>query len=190
LAEDKEFSANIEYNLLDSKIEPFQYPRNKTESRTKVSNNSVPHLIALLTQKIDQMNTQFVQVQNKLMNRMTIVERNQFDPKPHFTRHQRDSTSWKLRPQQEAKAPDTLKPIGTVDIEAWCLPCQEPHREYECPRQDKDYPNDINLMICNLNDEQVTQEHINEARRIGERERRLRALSKLTDDQKKELRRR
>jgi hypothetical protein len=45
-------------------------------------------------------------------------------------------------------------------------------------------------MICNINDEHVNQEHINEARRIAERERRLRALSKLTDDQKKELKRR
>jgi hypothetical protein len=190
LAEAKEFSIDIEENLLDSKIEPFQYPRNKTESRTKVSNNNVPDLIALLTQKIDQMNTQFVQVQNQLMNHMTTVERNQSAPRPQFSRQQRDATGWKPRPQQEAKAPDTLKPVGTVDIEAWCLPCQEPHREDECPRQDEDYPDDINFMICNFNDEQVTQEQINEARRIGEREGRLWALNKLTDDQKKELRRR
>jgi hypothetical protein len=135
----------------------------------KVSNNTVPDPIALLTQKIDQMNTQFVQVKDQLMNHMTTVERNQSTPKPHFARQQRDATGWKPRPQQEAKVPDTLKPVGTVDIEAWCLPCQEPHREDECPRKDEDYPNDINFMICNLNDEQVTQEQINEARRIGER---------------------
>jgi hypothetical protein len=52
-----------------------------------------------------------------------------------------------------AKAPDTLKPIGTIDIEDWCFLCQEPHREDECPRKNKEYPNDINFMICNLNDE-------------------------------------
>jgi hypothetical protein len=46
-------------------------------------------------------------------------------------------------------------------------------------------------MICNFDHEQVTQEQINEARRIGEREGRLQALNKfLTDDQKKELSRR
>jgi hypothetical protein len=45
-------------------------------------------------------------------------------------------------------------------------------------------------MICNFDDEQVTQEKINEARRIEERKGRLQALNKLTDDQKKELRRR
>jgi hypothetical protein len=45
-------------------------------------------------------------------------------------------------------------------------------------------------MICHFNDEHVTQEQINEARRIGEREGRLRALNKLTNNQKKELRRR
>jgi hypothetical protein len=42
----------------------------------------------------------------------------------------------------------------------------------------------------NFNAEQVTQEQINEARIIGEREGRLQTLNKLTDDQKKELRRR
>jgi hypothetical protein len=30
LAEAKEFSIDIEENILDEKIEPFQYPRNKT----------------------------------------------------------------------------------------------------------------------------------------------------------------
>jgi hypothetical protein len=133
LVEAKEFSIDIEENILDSKIEPFQYPRSKTKSRTKVSNNNVPHLIALLTQKIDQMNTQFDQVKNHLMNHMNTVERNQSAPRPQFTRQHRDAISWKPRPQQEAKAVDTLKPIGTIDIESWCLPFQETHREDECP---------------------------------------------------------
>jgi hypothetical protein len=44
-------------------------------------------------------------------------------------------------------------------------------------------------MIFNLSDEHVTQEQINEAKRIGEREGRIQALNKLTDDLKKELRR-
>jgi hypothetical protein len=83
-----------------------------------------------------------------------------------------------------------LKPVWIVDIEALCLPCQEPHREDECPHQDEDYPDDMNFVIFNLNDEQVTQEEINESRKIGEIEGRLQSLSKLTDDQKKELRRR
>jgi hypothetical protein len=89
------------------------------------------------------MNTQFVQVHNQLMNHMTTIEINQSAPRPQFSRQQRDATGWKPRPQQEEKAPDTLKPIGTIDIEAWCLPCQEPHREYECPQQDKYYFDDI-----------------------------------------------
>jgi hypothetical protein len=53
LAKAKEFNIDIEENLLDSKIEPFQYPHIKIESRTKVSNNSVPDPIILLIQKID-----------------------------------------------------------------------------------------------------------------------------------------
>jgi hypothetical protein len=122
------------------------------------------------------------------MNRMTTMERNQSAPRPRFVREHRDATGWKPRAQQEAKAPDTLKPVGTIYIEAWCLPFQEPHRDDECPRKDEDYPDDINSMICNLNNKQVTQEQINEARRIGEREGRIQALNKLRDDQKKELR--
>jgi len=115
------------------------------------------------------------------MNRMTIVETNQYAPRPQFSRKQRDATGWKPRPQQEEKAPDTLKLVGEVDIEAWCLQFQEPHREDEFPRQDKDYPEDISFMICNFNNENVTQEHINEAKKIGERKGRLRALRKLKD---------
>jgi hypothetical protein len=79
-----------------------------------------------------------------------------------------------------------------VDIEAWCLPCQEPHRVDKCPQRYEDSPNIMNFidMICVFQEEQVTQEHINEARRRGEREGRLMALNQLTDDQEKELRRR
>jgi hypothetical protein len=43
-------------------------------------------------------------------------------------------------------------------------------------------------MIYSFQEEEFTQEHINEAKRQGEREGRLRALNKLADDQKKELR--
>jgi len=57
LARAKEYSADIEKNIFDSRVEPFQYPRVKEEAKTKVSNNSVHDLIALLNQKIDQMST-------------------------------------------------------------------------------------------------------------------------------------
>jgi hypothetical protein len=63
-------------------VEPFHYPRVKEKAKTKVSNNSASDLISLLTQKIDQMNIQFVQVHNQLMSRMTTMERNQSTPKP------------------------------------------------------------------------------------------------------------
>jgi len=105
LAEAKDFSIDIEENLLDLKIEPFQYPHVKTEARTKVSNNSVPDLIALLTQKIDQMNTQFVQVQNQLMNHMIIVKINQYAPRPQFTKQQSDTIGWK---QSKRRRPQIL----------------------------------------------------------------------------------
>jgi len=65
----------------------------------------------------------------------------------------------KPRPQQEAKAPDTLKPVGMVKIEAWFLPCQEPHREVVFPRGDEYYSDGMNFMdmICTLQEEQVTR---------------------------------
>jgi hypothetical protein len=177
LAQAKEYSAEIEENILDSKVDPFQYPRVKAEAKTKASSSSAPDPISLLTQKIDQMSTQFVQAQNQIMGRLTTVERNQSAPRPQFARQQRDATGWKPRPQQEAKAPDTLKPVGMVDTEQtpWCSPCQEPHREDECPRQDEDSSDSMNFMdmICNFQEEEVTQEQIDEARRQGEREGRL-----------------
>jgi hypothetical protein len=101
------------------------------------------------------------------MGHLNTVDMNQSTPRPHFTRQQRDSTCWKPRPQQEAKALDTLKPVGTFDIESWCLPCQEPHKVDEFPQQDEYSPNDMNFMdmICFFQEEKVTQEHFNEARR-------------------------
>jgi hypothetical protein len=86
LAQAKEYSVDIEENLLDSRVEPFQYPYAKTKAKTKVSNNSAPDPIALLTQKIDQMSTQFTQVQNQIISCLTTVERNQSAPRPQFAR--------------------------------------------------------------------------------------------------------
>jgi hypothetical protein len=103
------------------------------------------------------------------MGRLTTVERNQSTPRPQFTRHQRDASGWKPSPQQEKNAPDTLKLVGMVDTEAWCLPCQEYHREDEFYRRDEDSFNNMNFMdmIYTFQEEQVTQEHINETKRSG-----------------------
>jgi hypothetical protein len=81
-----EYSVDIEENLLESKVEPFQYPCTKIEAKTKSSSSSVPDLISLLNQKIDQMSTQFVQVHNQIMGLLTFVERNQSSHKPQFVR--------------------------------------------------------------------------------------------------------
>jgi hypothetical protein len=45
-------------------------------------------------------------------------------------------------------------------------------------------------MICSFQEEEVTQEHINEARIKGERKGRLWTLNQLIGNQKKELRKR
>jgi hypothetical protein len=70
--------------------------------------------------------------------------------------------------------------------------CQEPHQENECPQRDEDYLDNMNFMdmICNFQEEEVTHEHIDEAKRQGEREGRLWALSQLKYDYRKEMRKR
>jgi hypothetical protein len=94
--------------FLYSNIEPYQYPRTKTKEKTKTTTNSAPDPITLLAQKLDQMNAQFVQTHNQVMNRLTSLERNQSAQRPPFFRQQRDATGWKEKPQQEAKALTTL----------------------------------------------------------------------------------
>jgi hypothetical protein len=157
LAQAKEYNVEIEEIFLDLKVDPFQYPHVKAEAKTKASSSSAPDSISLLTQKIDQTSTQFVQAHNQIMGHLTTLERNQSTSRPQFTRQQRDSTSWKPKPQQEAKAPDILKLVGMVDTEqtTWCSPCQEPHKEYECLRRDEDSSNNMNFMdmICNFQEE-------------------------------------
>ena len=70
------------------------------------------------------------------MNRLTSMERNQSALRPPFVRQQRNVIGWKEKPQQEAKAPDTLNLVGMVNLEEspWCYPCQESHTEDECTR--------------------------------------------------------
>jgi hypothetical protein len=82
LAQDKEYSEYIEENLLYSKFDPFQYRHVKADTKTKDSSSSAPDPISLLTQKIDQMSTQFVQAKNQIMGRLITIERNQSTPKP------------------------------------------------------------------------------------------------------------
>jgi hypothetical protein len=88
------------------------------------------------------------------MGQLTIVERNQSSPIPKFTRQHRDAIGWKLRPQEEENAPDTLKLVGMVDTKqtSWCSPCQEPHHEDECPRRDEYSFDSMKFMdmICNF----------------------------------------
>ena len=115
LSQDKEYITQIEENLLKSMVYPFQYPHVKVETKTRASSSSDLDLISLLTQNIDHMSNKFFQSHNKIMGRLNTMERNQFPPKPHFTRQQRDANSWKPRPQQEEKTPDTLKIVGMVE---------------------------------------------------------------------------
>jgi hypothetical protein len=124
----------------------FSILRAKEEPKKKTTTNSAPDPISLIAQKLDQMNTQFVQTQNQVMSRLTTLERNQSAPRHPFVR--KEPTGWKEKPQQEEKAPDTLNPVGMVNLEElpWCSPCQEPHPEEECPRREEDSHDNINFM--------------------------------------------
>jgi len=106
----------------------------------RTSTNSVHDLVTLLAQNVDQMNTQFVQRWNQFMNVLTNLEKKYFSPRPHFIIQQRENVSWKLKTRQETNAPDTLHPLGIVNIEKspWCFPCEEPHSEHECLGQTED----------------------------------------------------
>jgi hypothetical protein len=77
---------------------------------------------------------------------LTILERNQSAPRHLFVR--KEATGWKAKPQQEAKAPDTLNPVGMVNLEElpWCSPCQEPLPEEECPRREEDLLDSIDFI--------------------------------------------
>jgi hypothetical protein len=103
------------------------------------------------------MSTQFVQDHNQIMGRLTTMETNQTTSRPHFVRKHRYYTGWKSRPQQEEKSPDMLNPVGMVKTEEtpWCSPCQEPHKEDECPRRDEDCPDSMKFMdmIYNFEEE-------------------------------------
>jgi thiol-disulfide isomerase/thioredoxin len=61
-----------------------------------------------------------------------------------------------------------------VNIEEapWCSPCQEAHREDECPRHDEDSYDSMNFMdmIYKFQEEYITQEQIDEVRKRGARE--------------------
>ena len=74
----------------------------------------------MVAQKLDQMNTQFVQTQNQVMSRLTTLEGNQSSPRHPFVR--KEPTGWKANPQKEVKAPNTLNPIRMVNLEElpWC----------------------------------------------------------------------
>jgi hypothetical protein len=48
LAKAKEYSTQIEENLLSSRIDPFQFPQAKVEAKTKTSTNVAPDPITLL----------------------------------------------------------------------------------------------------------------------------------------------
>jgi hypothetical protein len=64
LAQAKEYSVEIEENILDSKFDPFQYLHVKEEAKTNDSIRNAHDPISLLTQNIDHISTQFVQYHN------------------------------------------------------------------------------------------------------------------------------
>jgi hypothetical protein len=152
-------------------VRSFSVSSCQSITKKKTTTSSAPDPISLIAQNLDQMNTQFVQTQNQVMSRLTNLERNQSAPRHPFIR--KEATGWKEKPQQEEKAPDTLNPVGMVNLEElpWCSPCQEPHPEEECPRREEDSPDSINFIdtIFSFQDDgdddestYITQEQLDE----------------------------
>jgi hypothetical protein len=88
LAKAKEYTVQIEEHLISSKIEPFQFPRARKNLRRRCQPTMYRIQVTLLAQKFDQMNAQFVQSQNQIMNRLTNLERQHSAPRPQFIRQQ------------------------------------------------------------------------------------------------------
>jgi hypothetical protein len=146
------------------------------EPKTKGLASVVQDPIALINQKLYQMNTQFVQTHNQSMNRLTTLERYHHSSKPQFVGQ--PNAGWKPRPPLEDKEPDTLDPVGMVNLETfpWCFPCQEPHSKDECPRKTKEDPGVVKSLkfidISTLQDDEcidVIEERLAEFRKRAAR---------------------
>jgi hypothetical protein len=107
---------------------------------------------------------------------------------------------WNLKPQQEVKAPDTLTPIGMINMEGspWHLPHEEPRWEVECPRQkeeeDPDFVDRLNFIDTVYAAESkeyidITEEQLEEVRKRAARQARLEILNQMDEASKERLRR-
>jgi hypothetical protein len=70
-----ESNDHIEEHLIKSKIESFNFPCTNMEPKMKRSISVVQDPITLINKKLDQMNNQFFQTQNQIMNRLKTLER-------------------------------------------------------------------------------------------------------------------
>jgi len=57
LVKEKEYSTQIEENLINSIINPFKFPHAKVEAKTNTATNNALDPITLLVQKFEHMNT-------------------------------------------------------------------------------------------------------------------------------------
>ena len=121
------------------------------------------------------------------------MQRSQYAPRPQVFRQ--PNTSWKVRPQQEAKALGTLNPVGMVNTKEfpWCSPCNEAHSENESPRRTKeegscsvDQMNFIDTIFSLQYNEYVhiTLEKLEEVKKRGARKGQLRVLNQLDENTK------
>jgi hypothetical protein len=55
---------------------------------------------------------------------------------PYKGQPQRQNRTWRPRPPNEQRVPNTLAPTNAISLEEapWCLPCGDAHWEHECPR--------------------------------------------------------
>jgi hypothetical protein len=89
LLEAQEHVANIEENLLDSKVDPFHVSSAKVETKPRNLNNVEPtqDFVTLLDQRLEHITIEFFQNQSLLMKKVTNLERDQqqhFPPRSQY----------------------------------------------------------------------------------------------------------
>jgi hypothetical protein len=144
----QDWAGKIEENMFSTKIDPLGSSRistSKAETKPRTLNTVDPAQdpITVLTQKFEKVTSKLIQTQTALLNKITSLERDRvqqgnFPPRHQQNNHQpRGNQGWnRNRPPPEQRVPNPLTPTNMVNQEEvpWCLPCNKPHNEWDCPQ--------------------------------------------------------
>jgi hypothetical protein len=132
-----------------------------------------------------------------MMNNITNIERVQQQTMrpPYKGQPQRQNQTWRPRPPNEQRVPNTLEPTNVIDQEEtpWCFPCGDAHWEHECPRNNDGGPDYMNFLdsIFTISSQEyfnVTQEQLEEGKKEAARRARMEILSQMDEESRERLR--